>query len=200
MPRWCACILNYYMYEHFWYIHVWMFLSACENVHDHFCISAHSVYIQGMMFQHEVSILILWGWWWWVSVLSAFCPQHFTHDVSAFRATIYHSGLVLFQHSSLLTLEFHIFALSTCNQGQFLPIKISGDMHVTTSCCLTVCISNPIAYILQMAWSNALTCIYSGTKLLNSYSPFERPLSWQIMSASHQNVTWTLSYKNFSIE
>ena len=129
-----------------------------------------SLCIISMIFQHFAHSILL-------MMFLHFVPQFITVD------------LYFFNTASLLTLEFHIFALSTCNQGQFLPIKISGDMHVTTSCCLTVRISNQIAYILQMARSNALTCIYSGTTLLNSYSPFERPLSWQIMSASHQNET-----------
>ena len=46
-------------------------------------------------------------------------------------------------------------------------------MDVITSGCLTVYISNLIVYILKMAWSNVLTCIYSGTKLLNSYPPLK---------------------------
>jgi len=50
-------------------------------------------------------------------------------------------------------------------------------VDVTTSGCLTVYISNLIVYILKMAWSNVLTCKYSGTKLLKSYPPFKRPLS-----------------------
>ena len=42
----------------------------------------------------------------------------------------------------------------------------TDDKYVTTSCCLTMCLSNLIA---QMAQSIALKCTYSGTKLLNSY-------------------------------
>ena len=104
-----------------------------------------SLCIISMIFQHFAHSILL-------MMFLHFVPQFITVD------------LYFFNTASLLTLEFHIFALSTCNQGQFLPIKISGDMHVTTSCCLTVRISNQIAYILQMARSNALTCIYSGTK------------------------------------
>ena len=100
-----------------------------------------SLCIISMIFQHFAHSILL-------MMFLHFVPQFITVD------------LYFFNTASLLTLEFHIFAMSTCNQGQFLPIKISGDMHVTTSCCLTVCISNQIAYILQMARSNALTCIY----------------------------------------
>jgi len=46
-----------------------------------------------------------------------------------------------------------------------------------------------ITYVLQMGQSNVLNCTYSGTKLINSYPHFKRALSWQIMSASHNNVT-----------
>jgi len=153
------------MYDHFWYMYECFFLPVRMYMTIS-AFSAHSVYIQGMMFQHEVSILILWGWWRWVSVLSAW---YFSVLPTAFYSWYF---CILCHNLSQWTCTFstqqacsiHIFALSTCNQGQFLPIKISGDMHVTTSCCLTVRISNQIAYILQMARSNALTCIYSGTK------------------------------------
>jgi len=106
-----------------------------------------------MKFQHEVSILILWGWWWSVSVLSAW---YFSILPTAFYSWYF---CILCHNLSQWTCTFskqqacsiHIFALSTWNQGQFLPIKISGDVDVTTSCCLTVRISNLVAYILQMA-------------------------------------------------
>jgi len=64
-----------------------------------------------------------------------------------------------------------------------LPIKSldlgcntsTGDTYVTISSCVTMCISNLIAYILQISWSNVLNRTYSGTKLLNSYPPFKEP-------------------------
>ena len=36
-----------------------------------------------------------------------------------------------------------------------------------------MCMSNLIAYILQMSQRNVFNCTYSGTKLLNSYPPFK---------------------------
>ena len=60
----------------------------------------------------------------------------------------------------------------------------TGETYVTTSCCLTMCISN---LILQKAQSNVLNCTYSDTRLPNSYPPFKWALSWQIMSARHEH-------------
>jgi len=53
----------------------------------------------------------------------------------------------------------------------------TGDWNVTTSCRLTLCISNLIAYILR---SDVLNYTYSGTKLLNSNPPFKRACYGQI--------------------
>jgi len=125
--------------------------------------------------------------------------EHSTFDMSIFGHNVY--ILRFFGTKSLYVSMFHItfhhkwnsISLSSDHKSRpsegnhqaikdnfcQLTILISvaktstGDSCVTTSFCLSMCISNPIAYILQMARSNVFNCTFPGTKLLNNYPTFK---------------------------
>ena len=132
-------------------------------------ISAQSLYILSLMF------------------------QHFTHNISlVIFCILCHSTLKIFEHSKFFISVTQSCSLwnSTCNQdiqkrmikqSRTIPcqLKISipftktctGDMYVTTSFCLTICTIH-----FANGSEQCIDCTYSGTNLLNSYQVLKSPV------------------------
>ena len=154
-------------------IYIWAFLHFEHIICILSMVLQHEVYSLSMTFRHKVSIF--WAW--------CFCILHI-HSKFSISVTqscsLWKSTFVNEDNDKAMT-------DNTCRLKNLIPFTktSTGDTYVTTSCCLTICVS----YTLPMSRSNVLT---THTQAPSCSIPTQviKTLSWQNYVCMQVTIMW----------